>query len=270
VRPATIWVALLAGAAALSSWTFVAWAINSRPSHTVVAVLDVEPSAALIRAPDGRTALVLTGEAGPGVVASAASQLELWESSVDVVVGPGGLRTGVDLLTLVQPAPGADDTAAMPQLAGDMLAPGTVVELSDGLTITVVDVRDASERPVLDLAVRADGLGVLLPGPGAPSDRWPAAIPEMPLAARLPRSAVSWARTLPPQSWLLLIGDPGTARARGESGVPLLLAREYGTVELSVQSGTVSVQTERCSNGHACQLELPPATYGPLLMDGTD
>jgi hypothetical protein len=225
----------------------------------------------VIRAPDGRTVLLLTGAAGPGVVASARGQLELWESSVDVVIGPGGLRTGVDLLALGRPA--ASDGAADDEpgdLDGSSLEPGAVVDLSDGLSVTVVDVRLASEQPVLDLMVQAEGLAVLLPGPGAPSDRWPSTLSDQPLVARLPRSAVSWARSLPPQQWMLLIGDPGTAPARGESRVALLLAREYGTIELTLHGGAVSVRSERCSAGQDCQLDLPQPTYGPLLTSGSD
>jgi hypothetical protein len=129
----------------------------------------------------------------------------------------------------------------------------------------VVDARQAGQRRVLDLLVQADGLAVVLPGPGAPSDRWPDALPDLPLVARLPRGAVSWARTLPPRSWLLLIGDAATARARGDSPVPLLLAREHGTVELTVQGVAVSAWSGRCATGRECQLELPPPTFGPLL-----
>lgn len=266
VRPATIWAALLSGVVVLTVGSLAAWAAADRPHQTVIALLDVEPAAAVIRAPDGRTALVLTGEPGPGVVASASGQLELWESSLDVVIGPGGLRTGVDLLSLGVPSISGPDAGSAPAgPAGAPLAPGAVVDLGGDVTVTVVDTRQASERPALDLVVQADGLAVLLPGPGAPSERWPAALPDVPLVARLPRSAVSWARSLPPQSWLLLIGDPGTARARGESPAPLLLAREYGTVELTVEGNAVSVRTERCAAGQDCQLQLPPATFGPLL-----
>ena len=36
------------------------------------------------------------------------------------------------------------------------------------------------------------------------------------------------ARLLPAQSWLLLVGESGLERVRGDLGVPFLARREYG------------------------------------------
>ena len=80
----------------------------------------------------------------------------------------------------------------------------------------------------------------------------------------LPSSAIAWAREQPPRRWLALVGEPVQERARGDSGVPFLTRREHGQIELSIDGGTVAVQTERCSEGSACQLVLPPPTLTPL------
>ncbi|MCC7369004.1 MAG: ComEC/Rec2 family competence protein [Chloroflexi bacterium] len=265
LRPAVMWSGLLAAALALAALSLAGLAVGGRDGSTVAAILDVEPSAAVIRAPDGRTTLVMTGQSGPDVVAGVGSQLDLWEHRLDVVVGPGGLRLAVDLLTAgavadVWPAGDRWSATATP------LAPGTTVDLADGVRVLVVDVRTAGEQPALDLLIQLDGLELALPGPGAPSDRWAGALSGAPLAARLPRSGASWARSLPPQAWLLLIGDPGTARARGEAGVPLLLARDFGTVELTIHDGGIGARTERCPSGQSCDLLLPPPQFGPLLL----
>jgi competence protein ComEC len=102
LRPTLILSAVGAASLALVGWN-VALAVSSdRSSQTVVAILDVEPSAAMVRTPAGQVVLLLTGEAGPGVVASAGKQLELWQHRLDVVIGRGSIRTDVDLLSLGQ------------------------------------------------------------------------------------------------------------------------------------------------------------------------
>jgi hypothetical protein len=118
--------------------------------------------------------------------------------------------------------------------------------------------RLAGQAPVADLAILIDGLAILLPGPGAPSDRWADVPSDLVTVGRLPSSAVAWARLMPARSWLLLVGEAAQERARGESAVPFLSRRDYGEIGLSILDGTVSVQTERCADAEACTIVLPP------------
>src|SRR5690606_2372111 len=135
---------------------------------------------------------------------------------------------------------------------------GTTIDLGDGVTVQVVDVRASGQTAVVDLAIVANGLAVLLPGPGTPSERWADVEPEAVSVGRLPSADVAWARVLPPRRWLLLVGEPVQARARGESGVPFLTRREYGQIDLRLEGDTLEVETERCADGLACQVVLPP------------
>ena len=212
-----------------------------------------------------------------------AAHLEPSESAVGVEIGPGGLRTAVDLLEIgAAQASGAsaepedldpdeagdDDASTRMDRAGPIeVSPGTRIDLGDGVTIQVVDVRLAGQRSVVDLAVLVDEVAILLPGPGATSSRWAEVAPEAVTVAVLPASAVSWARTLPPRNWLLLVGEAGLERARGQSDVPFLDRRELGSVEVSVHGGTVAVRTERCPGGRECAVALPPPTLRSLVFN---
>ena len=84
-------------------------------------LLDVEPAAAFVRMESGETALVRATAASRGIAASVGAHLDLWETGVDVEVGPDGVRTAVDLLEL------GDEDAASPSdgLEGvDLRSPG--------------------------------------------------------------------------------------------------------------------------------------------------
>jgi ComEC/Rec2-related protein len=251
----------LASPLVLIGWLAVGWAGSGRSTTVEVALLDIEPAAAFVRTPSGRTVLVTAGAPGPGLVASVGGQLDLSESAIDVVIGPGGLRTGVDLLAL---APDASFQASPSELSAQELGPGALIDLGDGVTIQVVDTRTAGQADVLDLAILANDLVVLLPGPGEPSTQWADLAPDAVSIGRLPSSAVAWARALSPRNWLLLVGEPSQERVRGDSGVPFLTRREHGQIELTLapeQDGaSLVVLTERCAEGSACQLALPEPT----------
>ncbi|MFN8632552.1 MAG: ComEC/Rec2 family competence protein [Chloroflexota bacterium] len=259
------------------------WVGQQRSERVQIALLDREPAAAFIRTPAGRSVLVTTGEAGPGLVASVGAQLDVWESAVDVLVGANGVRTGVDLVSLGDAAQDVDEADLdRPESAGDDdgdasaetertegvppdgIVPGTRVDVGDGVSIQVVDARLVGERRTLDLAIQVDGVEVLLPGQGPPSARWENASSEAATVVALPMSAVSWARAVPPRPWLLLVGPPAREWLGAVSGVTYLTHREYGMVELSVERGTVSIQTERCSAGRDCQLDLARPTVRRL------
>jgi competence protein ComEC len=254
VKPGALRAVALACPLGFVVWLLVGWAGGGRSTAVEVALLDIEPAAAFIRTPSGRSVLVTAGAPGPGLTASVGGLLDLTESAVDVAIGPGGLRTGLDLLALTADAP--DDRSA-PGVVGDTVEPGTRIELGDGVTVQVVDVRASGQATVIDLAILTNGLAVLLPGSGVPSERWADLEPDAVTVGRLPSSAVAWARMLPPRRWLLLIGEPVQERARGQSGVPFLTRREHGQIDLSVDGDAVSVQSERCPDGEACQVQLP-------------
>jgi hypothetical protein len=172
----------------------------------------------------------------------------------------------VDLLALSPAVPDGDTPAASE--SATPLDPGALIDLGDGVRIQIVDVRQTGQAnpvTVVDLAILAGDLAVLVPGPGAPSNRWVEVWPDAVTIGRLPSSAVAWARVVPPRPWLLLVGEPSLERARGESGVPLLTRREYGQVELSVIDGAVAIQTERCPGGQTCQIDLPAPVLTSLL-----
>ncbi|MGE3269854.1 MAG: ComEC/Rec2 family competence protein, partial [Chloroflexota bacterium] len=242
----------------------VGWGQAERPGSVVVSLLDTAPTAALIRAPDGRTVLVLTSQPGPGLVAGAGSSLDLWEGTIDTVISPDGIRADVDLLSL------GDADLLLQAADRESLQPGAAADLGNGLSIAIVDLRLVDDRPVLDLLILAEGAAILLPGPGSPSQHWADIPADLPSITMLPASAVSWARMLPPRPWLLLVGEPGLARARGDSGVPFLTRREYGIVEIALRDGRMSVRTERCASGTRCQIELPPPIVTRLLPAADD
>jgi competence protein ComEC len=276
IRRAGLQTVALAAAAVMIGGLLLGWSGVSRSAAVEIALLDVDSPAVFVRTPDGRSALVMTAAPRAGLAASVGGQLDFWESSVDVVIGPDGIRTGLDLLE-------ADPSAAAPihDVVGDHdaatggerpdglsarpIEPGTRVDVADGVSIQVVDARQAGQRPVLDLAVLVGGIAVLLPGPGAPSMNWAGIAPDAATVAALPSSAVVWARVQPPRRWLLLTGEPALERARGDSGVPFLVRRDHGLVSLSVDGDNVEVRTERCAAGSDCRLELPPPSRRALL-----
>jgi hypothetical protein len=284
IRPRALKVAALAGAGGMAALIVVGWPGAGRREGVQVVLLDTEPAAALVRTPSGESALVMTSAASRGIVASVGAHLDLWEGGVDVEIGPGGLRTAVDLLEIgISAVPDEHDRSASadePDLEIDdgeatMSPPGRLaalepgsgmrIDLDDGVTILVIDVRLAGQRSVLDLAIVVDDVAILLPGPGSPSPRWVDIAPDAVTVAALPSSAVAWARSLPPRNWLLLVGEPAVERARGESVVPFLARRDHGSIELSLVQRSVGVRTERCSGGRSCAIELPPAAFGALL-----
>jgi hypothetical protein len=291
LRPAVLRAGLLTGALGLAALLMAGFAVTGRTDAVEVALLDVEPSAAFVRTPSGRTALVSTGGEGRGLAASVAGRVDLWEGAVDLVIGPAGARTGVELGDLGSVTPGIAETGAAGSTehaltepdAGDELEgadqidglaapvpePGLRVELGDGVDLVLVDVRQAGPRSVLDLAILARGVSILLPGPGAPSARWAEFAPDGVAVARLPGGATAWARAQPARRWLLLVGDSPPERWRGDSTAPLLMPREHGLIELSIGPDTVAVRTERCSDGQNCDVELPPPTLGTLLADSS-
>lgn len=250
LRP--LMAASLGGTLALA---VVGWPGDARPAGTTVALLDVEPAAAFVRTPDGRTLVLTTAAPGQGIGPGIGGQLELWERALDVVVGPDGIAAAVDLLAI---------GGAPPPLATAVEA-GARIDVGGGVVVQVVDARTAGERPVLDLALYVGGVAVLLPGPGTPGTRWSDLEPDGATVAVLPASAVSWARAMPPRHWLLLVGEPALERARGDASVPFLTRRDHGAVELSVSDGGVAVRTERCASGRDCLLELQPAVFQSLV-----
>jgi competence protein ComEC len=266
LRPGPLRAAALALPLVLVGWLVVGWLGVGRSPAVEVALLDVDPAAAFVRTPGGRSVLVSAASPGRGIVPSVGGLLDLTEHAVDVAIGPDGLRTGVDLLALT--VPDDDDPEDLTtEPAATPLAVGARVDLGDGVIVQVVDARRAGQdqAPVLDLAILVGDLVLLLPGPGEPSDRWADLEPDAVSVGRLPSSAVAWARALPERRWLLLVGEPAQERARGESGVPLLTRRAYGQIELSLDRGQVTVRTERCDAGEACQIELPPPVRTRLL-----
>lgn len=254
LRPGPLRAVALACPLVFAGWLLVGLLGVGRSAAVEIALLDVEPAAAFVRTPSGRSALVITGSPRGGLAASVGGLLDLSESAVDVVVGPGGLRTGLDLLALTADPSSGDATVS--ELA-EGFEPGTTVDLGDGVTLQVVDVRASGQATVLDLAIVANGLAILLPGPGAPSERWADLEPEAVSVGRLPPADVAWARALPPRRWLLLVGEPVQERARGDSGVLFLTRREHGQIDLSLDGDALAVQTERCPDGLACQVALP-------------
>lgn len=254
LRTAAVALALLTGA-----WIAAGALGVGRSVAVEVALLDVEPAAAFIRLPSGQGVLVMAGAPGIGLAASVGGQLDFADGAVDVVIGPGGIRTGIDLLELSRAGTEGQESDATTHPVTP-LDRGALVDLGSGVTVQVVDVRQAGQVTVLDLAITVNDLAILLPGPGAPSGRWGDVAPDLTTVGRLPASGVAWARALPARPWLLLVGEPALERVRGDSGVPFLTRREHGQIELSILDGAVSVETERCAEGEACQVALPPPT----------
>lgn len=280
VRPSALKAAALLGGAAMVMLAVVGWPGTGGPAGVQVVLLDTEPAAAFVRTPSGGSALLTTSTASRGIAASVSAHLDLSESRIDVEIGPGGLRTAVDLLEIgtvvdasAEPdeqdaSDGDDGAAASPgRSASRELTAGARVELPDGVAVEIVDVRLAGERAVVDLAVLVGDVAILLPGPGTPSARWSALTPDAVSIAALPASAVTWARSLPPRNWLLLVGEPAQERVGGSAGVPFLARREHGSVAVRVLDGAVEVRTERCSGGRDCPVELPSPSFRPLLSD---
>jgi competence protein ComEC len=288
VRPSYLKLAALVGAGLMAALIFVGWPGDGRRDGVQVALLDTEPAAAFVRTQSGGSALLITSTASRGVAASVGAQLDLWEDGVDVEIGPGGVRTAVDLLAIgaqAVPEDGAGSASSDAPDLGDLesdgsgdiapnvaarpaimeVGPGTRIDLADGVNVQVIDVRLAGQRSVVDLALVVDGVAILLPGPGSPSPRWVDVAPDAVTIAALPASAVTWARSLPLRNWLLLVGEPAVERARGESGVPFLARRDHGLIELSLIQGTVGVRTERCGGGRECEIQLPPPVFRALL-----
>jgi hypothetical protein len=261
IRPGVLRTAAVVGACAMVAGLGVGWAGFGRPAGIEIALLDVEPAAAFVRTPSGRTALLTTGASRQGLVASVGDQLDLLETAVDIVIEPGGVRAGVDLLDVGQER---DDVERFP------IEQGSRVEIADGVTIDVVDIRQVREQSALDLALRVDDLAVLLPGPGAPSPRWGEVAEDAITVGRLPAASVAWARALSPRRWLLLVGEPSLERVTGNSGVPFLARRDHGMIALTVAGGTLAVRAERCAGGHDCLIELPAPTLRALLPGPTN
>src|SRR5262249_2928765 len=118
----------------LVGWLAIDWVGAGRSAATQVVLLDIEPAAAFIRTPSGRSALLTVGGSGQGLAASVGAQLDLTESAVDVVIGPGGPRIGVDLLELPSgAADDPDDAVAAQDTAA--LEPGTTIDLGEGVTV---------------------------------------------------------------------------------------------------------------------------------------
>ena len=82
--------------------------------------------------------------------------------------------------------------------------------------------------------------------------------------AVLPASAVTWARSLPPRNWLLLVGEAAQERARGDAEVPFLPRREHGAIEVQVVDGAVRIRAERCSGGTGCAVDVLPVQSGRI------
>lgn len=284
ISPRVLTSVVLLGAVVLGTLGVVGWPWWSQQAGVQVVLLDTEPASAFVRTPDGRTAVLLTSAAPRGLAASVGAQLDLSENTVDVEIGPGGLRTGVSLLEVgAAPGPGAGpepldaesdtevsaDSEVSGQSAPTALGPEARITLTDGLEVLVVDARPAAERPVMDLAVLVGEVAILLPGPGTPSTRWSDVAPNAVSIAMLPSSAVSWAKSLQQRNWLLVVGERPIDQERDESSVPFLSRREYGAIDVTVQDGQVAIRVERCSGGGDCQVELPPPATRTLLSAPT-
>jgi hypothetical protein len=230
--------------------------------------LAVGAGAAFVRTPGGRTAVILTDDDAYGLTASVAERLRGVGEVPSVLVAPAGAAAVADLIgrypigeriettprSAVSPAGSVDADAD----AGSSFAqPGTRVNLDDGVTIDVVDVRVVEQRVVLDLAVRADGLVVWLPGPGRPSPGWSTMLGPERTVLRLPSTATAWLRDGPPQAWLLLVGQSPRVTAADLGDRLLLDQRQHGAIELVVTDGVLDVRVARCDSGSGCQVVIP-------------
>ena len=270
VRPAWLVSATAGGALVLILPPMVGLPAMGGTPAVEIALLDVEPPAAFVRTPGRSSVLVLTGDAGFGLAPSVWALAAAAETTVGAVIGPDGVRHNVDLLALRSPLGSAtvdegDDAAAHAEIRFDRIAAGTQFEADSGVQIAVLDARLAGDRPVLDLVISAGGVTVLLPGPGQPSAAWATFAGDGAVVGALPTSAISWARLLPAQSWLLLVGEQSAERVRGHLAVPFLARRDHGQVDVSVAAGTVSVRTERCAAGRDCVVVLPRPVSGALV-----
>ncbi|HZO25918.1 MAG TPA: ComEC/Rec2 family competence protein [Chloroflexota bacterium] len=267
------------GAALMATVVLLGWTDGRRHDGVQVVLLDTESAAAFVRTPGGNSALLMTSTTSRGIAASVGAQLEMPESTIGVVVGPGHVRTGVDLLDIgrttsvedvgdQQEEDGNRETATQDTFAWTEVGRGTRIDLGDGVFVEVVDVRAVGDRRMADLAVLIEDVAILLPGPGAPSTRWPDVAPDAVSIAVLPTSAVTWARSLPARKWLLLVREASLERTREGPEVPFLARREHGVIELNVLDGSVGVHAERCTDRRACEVELPPPTVRTLLPGG--
>jgi competence protein ComEC len=290
LSPSALTAGALLGAGVLGTLALVGWPWWGRTLGVQIVLLDTEPASAFVRTPEGRTAVLLTSAAPRGIAASVGAHLDLSESTVDVEVAPGGVRTGVSLLE-VGAGPGSDvrfptsdselgrpstqtdtdgssDLAATLQSTSTSVGPEARIGLGDGLEVQVVDVRLAGDQPVMDVAVLAGNVAILLPGPGTPSTRWPDVVPNAVSIAMLPSSAVSWARSLPPRNWLLVVGERPVERDRDESSVPFLSRRDHGSIDVTVHDEVVDIRVERCSGGSDCRVEVPVPAIRTLISAG--
>jgi competence protein ComEC len=263
------------GSACMLVLTLAGWPGGSRDDGTQVVLFDTEPSSAMVRTASGRTVLLLSGGVSQGIVTSAGGELEFPESVVDLEIGPGGVRTGVDLLEIGvetaqiradSPSDGEDGAPAPPVggAATIPFEPGASIDVGDGVQVLAIDRRETGQRTLIDLAVVAHGLAILLPASGASGDRWSDVAPDLTTVAVLPSNGVTWARALQPRTWLAVVGDPPRSSMEPSILVPLLRQREYGAVRLWVRPGSVGVRAERCSGGRACEIELPTPARQPL------
>ena len=276
------------GAALLPVLLLVRWPTGVPDDAVRVVLLDTEPAAVLVRLPAGGTALLTTAVHPRGLAASLGAHLDLHETGVDLEIGPAGVRSGVSLLAVGAPADGAANSVDRnEQLAGQEpfrpenpiadaaattrpLVAGDRLTLDDRVTVVAIEARRGADRDALDLAVVVDGVVLLLPGPGGTGSHLDSLDADLPTVAILPANAVSWARSLAPRRWLFVVGEPLLERSAAGSSVPFLARREHGAVELTIQNGTATVQSERCPAGLACAIDLPPPRLGPVIDDAAD
>jgi hypothetical protein len=264
VRPAWLVSATVGGALVLVVPPAIGTQGPAAPAAVEIALLDVDPPAAFVRTANGSTLLLQTGERAFGLAPSVWGLADVSETAIGAVVAPDGVRRDVDLLALRSPVDAVADSDG-DEGSGEVepVEPGAHLEV-DGVQVDVLDARQAGDQTVLDLVFSTGSLTVLLPGPGQPSAQWATFAADHATIGLLSSSAVSWARLLPAQSWLLLVGESGMERARGDLGVPFLARREYGQVDVRVVGNAVSVRTERCSAGRDCSVTLPRPTSGTL------
>jgi competence protein ComEC len=249
LRPRPLYGAM--GALALAALT-LAFVPAGRSGALEISLLDVEAGAAFVRAPSGQTAVLLTADDAFGLTPSVAQRLRGLGDVPSVIVAPAGASAVADLVRRY-PA----ETVLEADAAQEGVRPGTRVTLDDGTTIEVVDVRSVDDRTVLDLAVRAAGLTVWLPGPGRPDTNWASLIGQDRAVLRLPSTATSWLREGPPQPWSLLVGQGARVQAADLAGRQIVDQRRSGAVELVLTDGMLDVRSERCDSGDGCPIEFP-------------
>jgi competence protein ComEC len=290
VRPEHLRITALGGALLLPILALVPGPTSARDGEARIVLLETDPAAAFLRLPAGGSVLLVTASGARGLNASVGGQLDLQETGVDIEIGPDGVRTAVSLLEVggasgqaggedadssrtAGPSPYRPDRQAPPVIdlpTTAALLPGARIVLDDRLAVEIINIRQMGQRDVLDLAIVADGLTVLLPGPGTPGLRWDELEPNTSTIAVLPSSAVSWARTLSPRNWLLVVGEPLLERTQSGSAVPFLARRQHGAIEIAPVRGKVAVRSERCADGLDCEIELAPPIFGSLLAQSVD